>query len=101
MTRKVIVTRSQHSVGSSGGNFGGPDHYMAVVTVPYGVAFDGARTPLCADRLRKLGIRVQVIGEYYGAHVGPRSAYWRVLMQAMEMAGVERPGFGMSAARVL
>ncbi len=73
-----IVTRSQHSRGSSRG-FGGPDHYMAVLIIPA-----GATPPqnLRAGSLAKRGIQMHYVGEYYGKSTGPRSNYQKCLEAA-------------------
>lgn len=83
---KYIVTRSQHSVGGGSG-FGGPDRYLALVGVPDGVEFNQS-TPLHRDRLAKLGIEVEVVGEYYGMHTGPRSSYAKLVTRAEDAGGV-------------
>ena len=76
-----IVTRSQHSVGSSGGGFGGPDHYVAIVLVQPGATFSGTE-PLNAGRLQARGIQIIQMGEYYGKSAGPRSRYREVMDDA-------------------
>ena len=106
MTR-VIVTRSQHSVGSSGGRFGGPDMYLAVVDVPDGGASPKTRY-LSAANAAKYGWRIRYIGEYYRQHIGPRSAFWALMQRAEAMGATwqyaepaQRASFGLSAARVI
>lgn len=83
-----VVTRSQHSVGSSSG-FGGPDHYVAVVLVPPGARFSTSE-PLNAGRLRTRGIRIIQMGEYYYGHTGPRSRYADVMRDADQFIAQHR-----------
>ena len=62
MPRAIIEVRSQKSVGSSSGKFGGPDCYVAVQIVPDGV------TPLRnLNRIvaEKRGITLKYFGEGY------------------------------------
>jgi hypothetical protein len=84
-----IVTRSQHSNGSSAHRFGGPNRYMVVLVVP-----DGVEVPyvLRQSVLAKRGIKYFYIGEYYGEHTGPRSTYARLLARANDVRELEERG---------
>ncbi len=79
--RKVaqVHVRSQHSVGSSFGRFGGPDTYVALTIAPEGVV-----VPKALDHrvLRQRGITYRYIGEGYREHDGPRSALGRAIAEA-------------------
>ena len=83
-TRTAYVeVRSQHSIGSSGGGFGGPDTYVAVQIVPEG------QEPLKALN-RKVaamrGIKIVYCGEGYQKDRGPRSMLGRAIARADEIA---------------
>lgn len=74
-----IHTRSQKSVGSGPGKFGGPDTYVAVTATP-----EGVETPRYLNRsvLAKRGIKIFYFGEGYSKHSGPRSMLGRALAEA-------------------
>lgn len=80
MTR-VYRVRSQHSRGSSGGGFGGPDAYVMGLEIP-----DGAVEPGCLNTsvLKKRGIRWRYFGEGYSQHTGPRSSLGQAIAEAKE-----------------
>lgn len=60
--RAYVEVRSQHSVGSSVGVFGGPDTYVAVQVVPDGVA---RLKVLRRDIAEKRGIEIVYFGDGY------------------------------------
>ena len=82
-----VHIRSQHSVGSSAHQFGGPDTYVAVTVAPEGIT-----VPYCLRRdvLARRGIQFIYIGEGYGGHSGPRSALGRALAKAHDVAASYR-----------
>lgn len=76
-----IVDRSiKAKRGRSG--FSGPDRAINIVSVPEGVAFDPASTPLHVERLAARDIKVWRIGEYYRRSTGPRSRYALLMDEA-------------------
>jgi hypothetical protein len=83
-TQEIIQTatlevRSQHSVGSGGGNFGGPDTYIAVQIAPASQRLRVLRQNVAKRR----GIRIIVTGEGYRNNQGNRSMYGRALDAAI------------------
>lgn len=71
MTIKVEMhERSQKSIGSGQGKFGGPDTYIAVTYTP-----DGKVCPKVLNHkvLTNRGIKCIYCGEGYSLHRGPRS----------------------------
>lgn len=79
----IVCVRSQHSVGSSSGGFGGPDRYVAVQIVPPGVE---PLQCLRRDVARKRGIELRYCGEGYWKNDGPRSMLGKALATAHEIA---------------
>lgn len=80
-----IITRLQHSRGSSAHRFGGPDCYVvAVVRDLHGEPAD--KHPLSAHNIRKYGWTVIPCGEGYSEHDGPRSMLFRALEKAEKIA---------------
>lgn len=80
-TRYYLEMRSQHSVGSGSGKFGGPDTYVAVQVVPQGAEPLKALNPVSAERR---GIRIERFGEGYRGHSGPRSALGQAVKAAQD-----------------
>ena len=80
MLHHVIVRSQPARTGKRG--FHGPDTYVAVVSVPEGIAFNPASTPLQTARLEAKGIRVEYMGEGYGQHSGSRSALGQAIASA-------------------
>lgn len=80
MTKTAYVEiRSQHSVGSSGGRFGGPDTYVTVQVVPD----DQTRLrALNQQHARTRGIRIIRYGEGYSEHRSSRSMLGRAIASA-------------------
>lgn len=71
-----LCVRSQKSVGSGSGKFGGPDRYVVVLS------WDGdveAPYTLRRDVLAARGIKFEYMGEGYSRHSGPRSALGQAL----------------------
>lgn len=87
--KKLIVIRSQKSVGRSSSKFGGPDSYIAVIEVP-----EGAIVPKVMRRslLEARGIVIHYCGEGYSAHTTKKTSMWRVALQkAIDICdGMER-----------
>lgn len=81
--KAYVEVRSQKSVGSSRGGFGGPDRYVAVQIVPDGVEPLGCLNPHVA---KKRGIEIKYFGEGYSKNTGPRSSFGRAMKEAMEFA---------------
>jgi hypothetical protein len=81
-----ILTRSQHSRGSSSHRFGGPDRYVVVVERPVGLPEWGTR-PLHEDRARLRGYVIHRCGEGYARSTGPRSMLGRAWAEAEELTG--------------
>lgn len=75
-----IVTRTQHSVGSSMSQFGGPDHYIALVAIPDEGELVGSH-PLSGSNILKYGWQVVMVREYYGKNLGARSAYGKAMAE--------------------
>jgi len=77
-----LEVRSQKSVGSSYGKFGGPDTYVAVQIVPDGeVPLRALNHTFAAQR----GIEIRWIGEGYAEHTGPRSSLGRAIKAAQAL----------------
>ena len=79
-----IVTRSQHSVGSSSNTFGGPDRYVAAVVRPADSEPVGTH-PLSTHNIRRYGWEVISCGEGYSRHTGPRSMYGMAVARAEQI----------------
>jgi len=83
MTTAYLEIRSQHSRGSSGGGFGGPDTYVAVQIVPAGVT---KLTALNRQAARKRGINIIYCGEgYYRRQATERSMLGQALAKARKL----------------
>ena len=84
----VVEERTQHSVGSSNGRFGGPDRYVVVLKVPVGQI-----VPEYLNRkvLAKRGISIIFWDEGYSKNDGKRSMlgiareHAELLIKKMEM----------------
>lgn len=74
-----VHVRSQHSKGSSNGQFGGPDTYVAVTMAP-----DNAEVPRALNQtiLQRRGIKIRYFGEGYSQHRGSRSKLGRAVAWA-------------------
>ena len=81
---KVFV-RTQKSVGSMHGKFGGPDKYVAVVTAPKNVEIPD-NIILRKDALKKKGMKIKKFGSGYSKNSGPRSSLGRAKKEAEEYA---------------
>jgi len=81
--RYMVEIRGQHSRGSSGGGFGGPDTYVAVQIVPDGV--DPLKV-LREDIAAKRGIAIKYFGTGYFRHAGPRSSLGKAVAAAVAFA---------------
>ena len=79
----VVIERSQKSVGSSRGRFGGPDRYVSVVVGP---APWPTTRPLVASRIHAEGYELHGFGEGYSKSTGPRSALSIARKEAAEFA---------------
>jgi len=77
--QKKLHIRSQRSIGSRYGKFGGPDCYVAVTIAP-----DDVKVPYTLNRsvLAKRGIEIKFFGEGYRRHSGPKSKLGQAIAAA-------------------
>lgn len=81
--KAYVEVRSQKSVGSGSGRFGGPDTKVIVQVVPDG---EERLKVLRQDHADQRGIELRWIGEGYYKNQGPRSALGKALRYAEELA---------------
>lgn len=78
-----VELRSQHSKGSSSGNFGGPDTYVAVQIAPMGVE---PLKVLNRKVAKSRGISIRYFGEGYGRSTTVRSMLGQAKLNAENFA---------------